>query len=77
MSSVLIESSITNAIIKQNSKVYGDNSNKSSIIFNLPENSKVTIIDSSINYYYKILYTDTENSEEIEGYISKRNASIK
>lgn len=61
---------------KQNCNIYIDSNNKSSVIVNIPKNTPVTIVDDTIKYYYKILYTDTENDNDNVGYISKKNIII-
>jgi hypothetical protein len=70
----MLEMGISNAITKKNSNVYTEPNNKSSIILNIPKDASVTIIDESTNYYYKIIYTDTEKDSDKEGYIYKANA---
>lgn len=69
----MLDTYVINANTKKDSNIYVDSNNKSSIIISIPENTPITIIDNSINYYYKIIYTDSEENNDIEGYISKIN----
>ena len=71
----MMESAISNATVKRDCNIYIDSNNKSQIIYNISSNSNVTIIDNTKNYYYKVLYTDTENEKDVEGYITKRNVN--
>lgn len=73
----ITESIISNAKIKRDCNIYMDSSNKSQVICNISENTTVTIIDKSPNYYYKIIYTNIDTNKDIEGYITKLNIELK
>lgn len=64
------------AITNNTTNIYIDSSSKSTVICNIPENTKVTVLETDIPYMCKIIYTDTENLKDIEGYAAKRNIKI-
>lgn len=69
----LFLSYITDGITKKDSYIYSEPNKNSSIIISIPENTSITIYDSGEKYYYNVIYTDTINDKDVEGYIYKGN----
>lgn len=72
---IIIESNKPATIINQ-TNVYIEPNRTSTVIGIVNENENIIITDINTGYYYKIIYTDTNEDKDIEGYIAKRNAQI-